>query len=388
MGDYVGRYGAALRRLTALETGGLGGLPSAVSPEAPQPAGAFDAAPPAGPGAAPAQGAFDATDAKPMFDGPVSAKDLYSQMPPQAKQALLKQVEQGGVSVDDRFDGLVQSGEIQAPVKKKLTKEEKLGYLAEVALRTISNMSREGTNSSSDWADAVLATDSRRGALEQAEQERTRQQAEIQRREGREDAKETRQVGREESKETRERAAKGAEIATNQEFIAEQNRLNRESEERQAKLRAAQDANRDKKVLIDDGGNMFTLENDGSARPITTPKKTSVTRGSRGKGTTTIEKTVNEQLKAIPRQDASGIDKDTIMREVGARIKALTEDGKLARKLKREGISDVEGEIARRATQQVMEQYGVVSGKQPVTATTPNAGLSAEDQAILAKWAE
>jgi hypothetical protein len=395
--DYVGRYGAALRKLQALEMGGLQGVPGTMSQDGAQPGGAFGAVSPdvaqmGQPVAnqpAPAGGAFDKAEPKPMFDKPMTAADVYAQMPPEQKTALLQQVEKNGMSVDKRFDQLVAKGEIpQVPKKKKMTKEEKLGYLAEVALRTISNLGREGTTSSADWADATLATNERRSALEMAEQERARQQAEVIRREGREDAKETRTVGREEAREQREVARGGATIETNQAFTAEQNRLDRESREREARLRAEQDKRQNQKVLVDDGGNMYTLGEDGRAAPIKTTKEVvEETKGKRGV-TVRIRKQVEQQLKALPKADVAGIDKDTIMREIGNRIKALKEDGKLGRELKRKGVSDVEGEIARRATEQVMQEYGVVSGKQPDGATTPSGGLSAEDQSLLDKWGQ
>ena len=404
--DYVGRYGAALRQLHALESGGLSSqLPSALGPDAPQPGGAFGQMPaapqggafdqmaPAAPQGGPPAGAMQAAEPAPMFDKPMSARDLYAQMPPEAKSQLLEQVQKGGMSVDERYDQLVASGEIPdaPPAKKKMSTEDKLGYLAEVALRTISNLSRPGTDSSADWADAALATNQRRGALEQAETERRRGAIEQIRREKREDerdaAKESRADTRELGRDQREAVRRGIELETTQEFTSQQNKLARESAERIAAMREASERNQGKRVLIDEGGNMFTLGDDNKASPITsTEKVTEQVRGKRGVKFN-VQREVTKQLKAIPRADAAGIDKDTIMREIGSRIKALTEDGKLARQLKREGKTDIEGEIARRATQQVMEQYGVVSGKQPVGATTPPAGgLSEEDQSLLAKW--
>jgi hypothetical protein len=359
--DYVGRYGAALRQLSALETGGLGGLPSAVSPGAPS---AFvQAEPPVM-----RHGAFDAAEAQgaPAFGKPMSARDLYKQLPPEQKAVLLQQVEKGGMSVDDRYDSLVASGEVEKPTgKKKLTKEEKLGYLAEVALRTISNMSRQGTDSSADWADAVLTTDARRGALEQAEQERARQQAEVLRKEGREDAKEERVYGREDKKDQRQVAARGAEIEDTQAFTAEQNRLNRESQERMAQLRAAQDANQNAKVLMADDGSMFTLQPDGSAKPIVSRKTVKKTpKGAVWMPGARETEVIEEQLRGLPKADLTEIDRDTVMRAIGDRIKAMKEDSRALREMKRQGVTDIDGEIARRATQQVMQEYGVVSGKQ------------------------
>lgn len=396
--DYVGRYGAALRRLQALEMGGLQGVPGTMSAEPPQqsPQGAFGGMPPdmgqPAPQAAPPQaaqpGAFAQAD-QPFGDKPMTAADLYKQMPPEAKQQLIAQVEKGGMNVDQRFDSLVAKGEIpnvSGTDKKKLTKEEKLGYLAEVALRTISNLSRDNTTSAADAADAVLATNERRGAIEMADRERQRQAAEIQRQEGRADAREQRQYGREDAKENREIARGATTLKETQDFTAEQNRLDRESREREAKLRAEQDKRQGQRVLIDDQGGMFTLGDDGRATPIRTTKEVVETQKGKRGVTTKIRRQVEEQLKALPRADAAGIDKDTIMREVGNRIKTLKEDGKLARELKRKGVTDIDGEIARRATAQVMQEYGVVTGKQPVGATTPDAGLSDEDKALLSKW--
>lgn len=387
--DYVGRYGAALRRLTALEGGGLGNLPSAIPQDAPQPGGAFEQMQPPPQNQ---QGAFETAEGPPMFDKPMTASDMYAQMPPEAKAALVEKVESGGMSVDEKYDALVASGEIKTPPTKPKTKEEKMGYLAEIALRTLSNLSRPGTESISDFADAKLYTDERRGALEMAEQDRVRKHADVRRRESREERLELGREGRAEkrdtAKETRQAAAKGTELEMTQEHTSRENQLNRESEERRAKIRAAQESHRDKRVLMGEDGSMFTLEEDGTAKPITSKKKVKETKAGKRGVKFTVEREVEEQLRGMPKADATGIDKDTIMRAIGDRIKAMKEDGKLTRALKKEGVTDVDGEIARRATQQVMGEYGVVSGKQPSGATTPSAqdGLSPEDRALLQKW--
>ncbi len=181
--DYVGRYGAALRQLTALEQPAL---PSAVSPNAPQPTqGAFGqpagmappqaagpafaspaAAPQAMPPAAPPQAAMPSKMPPQEAGAPMSATQLYKDMPDDVKADLEKQIEGSGHDIDEVYAQKVASGEIQAP-KKEPSKRDKLGYIAEVALRTISNLSRQNTQGAGDWADAVLETDARRGALDE-----------------------------------------------------------------------------------------------------------------------------------------------------------------------------------------------------------------------------
>ena len=369
--DYVGRYGAALRQLTALEK--LPGLPSAVSPAAPQP-GAFGA---------PAQqqaGAFQTPPpAQPAMDqaqSPLGIQQLYKDMPDEFKDQLTDQIKKSGRSVEDIYAQKVASGEIAPPVKRPKTSKEKLGYIAEVALRTLSNLSRPDTLGVSDWADAQLATDQRRGALEQVDEERFRQATEKQRLERREDTQLTRKEGREDAAETRRTAGTITEAETRRRFESSENKKQREAALELERVRSTNEkANKPGQVITDENGNVFRLD-DTNAKPVTTKKKVE----KRGKRGAKWQEEVEVQLRGLPKTDASGVDRDTILREIGNRIKAMKEDRKLLSTLRQGGATgaQIDQEIARRAQEQVMSEYGSLTGRAPTGA--PGSSGNAFDQ--------
>lgn len=359
MADYVGRYGEALRKLRALERA-----------PAPEIAGAFDRQLPA----PEAGGAFRPTQQRapafqqappPMFDPdkPVSAGELYGQMPDEAKEAMAEQLKTQGIDVDAAYASEVAAGNLPAQ-EKPPSRNEKMGYLAEVALRTISNLGRPGTNSSADWADAVLTTDARREGI-----------AERSRLEAKQEAKEQGALSRAEAAEARARAERLAEREADREARtaergeertlrskerADDRAFTREQAELTRKQAADRRAGRQPRILTSADGGVFSIGDDSTATPVTTEREVEeVVRAPGGKGIPQkVRRKIREQLKAPARaNDASGVDKDTLIRSINDRFKLLRED----RKNKK--FSDEE--LTARATEQVMQQLEATSGSAP-----------------------
>lgn len=360
--DYVGRYGEALRKLRALDRAPSTEIAGAFGRELPQQSpGAFQpqqAAPQPRP--AFAQPGLD------MFDPekPVSAAELYKQMPDDAKEAMAEQLKAQGIDVDTAYEREVQAGNIVAQ-KKPPSRNEKMGYLAEVALRTISNLGRQGTTSSADWADAVLATDARRDGLAERERQETRQ-----------DTKEQTAFQRAQEAEARARAERLAEREadrTARKSERDEDRTTRSKErdedraftrEENARARAAAAADRKagrqpRTITATDGG-VYTLNDDGTATPVTTEREVDETvrapGGGGSKGPRKIKKKVREQLRAPARSnDASGVDKDTLIRSINERFKLLRED--------RKNRTKTDSELQAIAEEQVMSQLGKINGE-------------------------
>lgn len=344
--DYVGRYGDALRRLTTLNRGGL-----SQSPAPAQPAGAFGGVPPQGP--APQTGAFSAGPAPgitaPKTDPdapPLTASQLWKDMPDQFKGQIEKQIADSGMNVDQTYAAKVEEGEIEPP-KKAPTLQEKLGYLAEVALRTMSNLSRPGTQGFSDFADAKLATDARRGAIETAETDRVRKQAETRRLEGRQDASEQHRMASDmtERELTREAvAAEGAANRRNALDIAGMQERSRSADRTAASKTPGP-------VIVDqETGDAYQRNADGTITPLQKDVKEQV-RGHRG--AKPWERTVKKPLKGPLQQGFNGLDADTLKRAVTAAAGDINDDGTQMREIRallKEGkIKSVDQEILRRA---------------------------------------
>lgn len=382
--DYLGRYGAALRQLTALQQQPL---PSAIQPGAPVPGGAFDAVTPnpamdpmSPENMKPATPAFDQVEGKPL-----SAKQLYTDMPDEHKAALEKQIDDSGIDVNMQFGRAIATGILPAPEKpKEMSKRDKIGYLAEVALRTISNMSRPGTSSGADWADATLQTDTRRGAIESVERERELSAAERRRLEQREDTKTAHTEGREDTTtRTAQQRADAKESRERAEHVADKQQ---EAELEKQKIAREKSANR--KTIIGDDGQIYTLGDNADATAVTTTKTKKVRRGTRGKGRD-VDVSEKVPVKATLKTDASGIDQDRLISAINTRVAEMKKDTKLLREMRKAGISDIDGEIATRARAQVMADLGVVKGNSPSAAPNVEAAqLSDEDRALIDKWSK
>jgi hypothetical protein len=376
--DFVGRYGATLRRLDALNRGGLS------QPAQQAPAGAFGSGPPQGP--APQVGAFSAlpagapaASAQPQDQDhpPMSAQQLWKDMPDEFKGQIEKQITDSGLDVDHTFAAKVDQGEIDPP-KKEMTRQEKLGYLAEVALRTMSNLSRPGTQSISDFADAKLATDARRGAIETAETDRRRKQAETRRIEGRQDQADQRRT-----------ALDLTDRELTREGIAAEGTANRQNALDIAKMQegsrsADRKSERDKPgpVLTDqETGNAYRLNADGSTTPIEKEVEEEVP-GQRGNPA--WKRKVKKPLKGGVKQGFNQIDEDTLVREQGRAASDMAKDTTLMRQLKKDladgKISNIDDEIDRRAREKVMRRLSTARGLTPPPAAPQKKNFFDEDE--------
>lgn len=257
------------------------------------PAGAFDTQAPPMPGPAP-QGALPPPDAAtpPVNPGapgaiataepPLTHDQLWAKMPDEVKTKILDQVEKSGVDVNHLFDSKVKTGEIQvddADVKKPLTKEQKLEYISEVALRTASNLNRPGLNGFGDFADAKLATDARRSAIAQAEQDKQeaeqaraqqnaildqRQKNLLDRQDRSDVARETRADIRQVGSEKRQQERLDAEAK----LKAQEGNLDRASREKIANIQASGEGRKGAQIQIGDDGVLNSIVN-GKATPVT-----------------------------------------------------------------------------------------------------------------------
>lgn len=360
--DYVGRYGAALRRLTALEGKGPQQFGS--------PQGAFGAATPQATGAFPP---LEQSAEQDQAGPPVSAAQLWKDMPPEYKTQAIKQIEDSGTSLDELYAKHAEAGEVP-PIKKEMTKEEKLGYLGEIALRTISNLSRPGTQGISDFADAKLAVDARRGGIEQAELQRARAEQETRRLEARADKKDTTSAAARDEEQRRDRAAKLAESESQRDAIASEGALSRKNAlDIAAMQEKSRSAEKQGPVLTDEEGNMFHLNADGTAAPITAEAERDAP-GPYARGKAPKEK-YRKPLKGVPKQRNNEVDQDTILRGIGERVKILKNDSATMRELKRDlaagRITSIDDELDRRAQEQVMRELAAVTGKTPAASAAP-----------------
>lgn len=349
--DYVGRYGEALRRLRAIDNPTPTGIASAGASVLPQQGAFAEQRPPSA-----QQGAFNRGPFDPNV--PISSGDLYKQIPKEVKDQMADHLKENGVDIDQAYQKEVTSGNIVAP-KKEPDKHEKLGYLAEVALRTISNLNRPTKNSAGDWADAVLETDARRSGIDERARLEARTDAEQAHREGREDTRFSTIDQRAIQAEERARAQHEADLGA----TAEENRKNRESQERTARENRAsiERTSARPRLQPNQEGDLFLINDAGQATPVTQKKKVkTVVPGHRGVKPAEVERTVDEQLRVLNR-DTNGVDKDTLLRQIGERVKLLKEDRKLANKLRAAG-KDPSAEITRQATAEVMAEYAELNG--------------------------
>ena len=362
--DYIGRYGDTLRKLSALDsTGGQ---------VAPQPVAAFEQGPQAQPAFAqqsPQQPAMQPPGPH-AADGPkVGIGDLWRDMPDEHKEQLLKQAKDSGMDIDAEYAAAESEGHFQ-PTKKKLTIKDKLGRLAEVALKTASNMGRNNTNNSfADYADAQLATDEKYGALDRADEQQQRAEFERRRAEKLDIGKERRGRAERISETEGARAAIKAEGEATRAHQSSENALNRDNALKLQKLRDAQEkAGKNTQLFMDAEGNVFSVV-DGVPKPF----EVTETKRRTGKGGRPFVEEVRRQLKGVPKSNAAGLDEDSILRAVSARVEEMNKDVRLKSQLARDGFKDIPAEIERRATKKVIETANrVKSGVSPATRTTPD----------------
>lgn len=352
-GDYVGQYGQALRRLSVLDAQrgmygpqAIGGADTS-SPFSAQPAtgGAFGAPeqPPqpiaVAPGVMDAQArggtaAFEnvpAPEAPPALgqsqeEKPTSVKDLQEHMPDDQKDAMADQIEQQ-VGGDLKSAYEKETGE----KPKGKSRWDLAFYFAEIALRSMANQDQYDTRSGSLAAATMDTLASRRARAEQRRLEENKT-AETRRLEQREDAETLRKEKREDVKDKTKREQALEDDARNHQQALELARLQAKLLKEKGQKTSIQTAEDGTLVLVD-------LETGDAVDVTKEVTETSPVKGSRGKGTTGGKTTTKKvPVKAKPKNDASGLDQDTILRAIEARAKELKADRKFVRALRDKGM--------------------------------------------------
>lgn len=350
--DYVGQYGNALRRLSVLDAQQgmfgpqkIGGADTATpfSGE-PQTGGAFGAPVPAAapPGVIPAQGqggvgAF--ANVPPPEEAPIGQpseapkpttfKDIQAQMPAEQKDQLADQVES-------------QVGDLKTAYQKETGQKPKgksrwdlAFYFAEIALRAQANM---GTSATTEEAIAKGALETIGGRQAKAEQRRLEERTAAER---------ARLEKREDTETLRKEAREDAATKTKREQALEDDKRNHEQALELARLQAKLLKEKGQRTSIqtaEDGTLVLVDLETGDAVDVTKEvTETTPVKGSRGKGTTGGKTTTKKvPVKAKPKNDASGLDQDTLLRAIETRAKELKADRKLVRALREKGLSGVD----------------------------------------------
>jgi hypothetical protein len=299
-----------------------------------------------------AQGAFGAiSEAGAMGqEKPTSWKDLAAEMPKSQQNALVKQIEETQGPIKSVYAATVTR---QGEEPKAKNKREMALYIAEVALRTISNM---GTGrysgpmgSAAAFTDAMLDTETRRGRVSQYQQEKAEKAAETRRLEDRADAETRRKENREDAKDKTKREQDLEDDDRNHkqaiELVRIQTRLLRENGKRTW-------------LQVQEDGTLALIDEDGNAVDVAKEvEETTPVRGSRGQGTTGGQtRKVRKPVKVRPKSDSSGLDKDTVLSKITQVENELRKDKKLMRELRTKFEQDgakVEAELRRMAREKV-----------------------------------
>lgn len=367
-GNYVGRFGDTLRRLTALQAqqGAFSGpqqiggadtagafsvarpgameAPAAPQPPAPTPE---PAAPESGFGAgAAADTPQPADDSAPQGGmdqpAPITWKDVSSAMPAEHKKQIADQIESHVGDLKATYQQVARQNGITP--KPRASRMHMAMYLAEIALRAAAN---RGTSQSDGEALAkgVLQTQDHREAMRLTEEARQRAEAEQRRKEDREDAIRQEGYDRGDTMHARDRQEKLDDDKRNHEQALELERMRLAAEKARAR------GERVKIVVADDGSyKLIDLDNPGRAVPVeeevteTTPEK-----GSRGQGTTGGKPvTTKRPVKARPPTNASGLDQDRVQTLISDRIKTLQKEDRTFRKKSPEEQSRIATELVMR----------------------------------------
>lgn len=372
-GGYVGRFGDALRRLTALQAqqGAFAG-PQVVGGA--DTAGTFAAAPPgameapaptggAGPQMpeAPAGGLSGGSAQPPEMGSEGAPEDTGSQTPTTWEDLHKAMPAEHKNLVADKIESIV--GNIKAAYRKATkangdtpkphaSRAHMAMYLSEIALRAAAN---RGTSESDAQALAkgVLETNERRDALRQQEQERQRKEAE--KKADREEA-----YRREGEVHTRNRAEDQADTMAKYKHDIE-------LENMRLKAQELRDKGQDTYITVDENGNYTLIDKKtGNAIPVTQEVTETTTTGSRGQGKRTTSTTKRVPVKALPKTDASGLDDDQVLAKIEAMAKELRANNKLVRELRTKfggDMNKVEDEIKRMAREQVAQDVQSIPGR-------------------------
>lgn len=366
--DYIGRYGDTLRKLHALDAGSTGAVQSAFSTGAPD----TGTTPAFGPQSAPQQTpAFQPPVPHPEGSAPVDFASLWDKMPKEHKDQLMQQVQNSGVDVPAEHKNLVDTGQVQ-PSNKQKSKHDMLADLAEVALRTASNVgnpNRRGGSSFADYADAQLSVNEKNAALSRRDEDERRALGEHHRQQQLDVEKQQRDIA---EKMTSSEGARQSIEGTNAADIASREKEGAASRQNaidieKMKAAAQRAEHKTHTITTDINGNMFSIDDQGNASPITTKAKVK----SKDASGNTVETEVKKQLQSLPKQAKGQLDADTVLRAVDARLKILQSDSRLKSSLRKDGVKDIEGELRKRATSQVLEEAQKVQERNAPAGSNP-----------------
>jgi hypothetical protein len=291
---------------------------------------------------------------------PTTWKDLAAEMPKAEQNNLVKQIEQAHGPIKAVY-AATTTREGEEPKAKN--KREMALYLAEVALRTISNMGTGrytgAMGSAAAFSDAMLDTETRRGRVSQMQQEKADKASETKRLEDRSDAETRRKEGREDTEATRKRKEKLEDDARDHKQAIELARI-------QAKLLREKGQRTSIQTAEDGTLKLVDLETGEAVEVTEEVEETTPVKGSRGRGTTGGKTSkVRKPVKVAPKSNASGIDQDTILTKITQVENELRKDNKLMRELRSKFKSDstqVEGELRRMAREKVQGDVSSLSG--------------------------
>lgn len=281
---------------------------------------------------------------------PTSWKDLAAEMPKSQQTALVKQIEAKHGPIKGVY---ARTATQEGEEPKAKNKREMALYIAEVALRTISNMGTGrytgAMGSGAAFADAMLDTETRIAATKRADAEKAAKAAETRRLEERADAETRRKEGREDTQADRKRKEELEDDERNHKQAIELARI-------QAKLLREQ--NKKTSIVTQDDGTLALVDENGDAIDVTKEIETTTpVKGSRGQGTTGGKRIkVRKPVKASTKPNASGLDQDTILNKITQVEGELRKDTKLMRELRTKFNQDstkVEAELRRMAREKV-----------------------------------
>lgn len=375
---YVGRFGDALRRLTALDAqrGAFAGpqdvggadtastfaaappaameapaLAAGAGPQVPEaPAGALSG----GSAVVPGMGAMDesgaAGGATQNGETPTTWEDLHKAMPTKHKNAIADRIESivGNIKTAYR-KATAANGDTPKP---HASRAHMAMYLSEIALRAAANRGTSESNGQA-LAKGVLETNERRDALRQQEEERRRKEAE--KKADREEA-----YRREAEVHTRNRGEEQADTNAKYKHDIELENMRLKAEELRQK-------GQDTYIAVDNDGNYTLIDKKtGNAVPVTQEVTETTTQGSRGMGTKTTTTKKRVPVKALPKPGSDGLDQDQVLAKIEATAKELRANNKLVRDLRTKfggDMNKVEDEIKRMAREQVAQDVQSLPGR-------------------------
>lgn len=238
-------------------------------------------------------------------------RDLWDEMPEENQKKVIKQVEDTGVNIENRYDEMVKSGQI-VPPEEVIGKGEKLSHVAEVLFRHAKNVG-QGMSGGAAAGSAMLETSERRGAIAQSQAAVRAAMVEKLRGEEREDTKSAR-TRTEKLEDEREKRRLDREDDVTKDTREDENRKDEQTftsgESRKDRAARREQEKRAGKVELTeaDGTKWLVDKETGNATPITAETEEAV---QSGKGAFKVPKTTGtrkgkRQLVGAPDKGLAG----------------------------------------------------------------------------------